>query len=541
MQRELRLHDREDEAVTMPALPKGPYFIPRHKCETGGVDFLGLRQANLDLMQFCLPGISNTTQHIRCYSLLCWIHWKFHELVAAKGLEEVSSEELRAYREKIEVLFTWGHKLEGVGGVPGRDANPPSARSGSVPLDFEAWERVYANTSLMAAVQYGPSSKQTGGLGFLEPLDQGVFRTCGLGVKLAEALERRLERARNRKHLNMLGTARGTEQEARALFQHWDIRSLERGERSSFRNAFFSADAIGADSARGRRSATLALVQEVLARAPEGLRVEEVRERMVLLHGLSRVRSDQRLAPAWMRWTILQVRQVQRLGLEGLFRWIQHRVLEYDEHDTDALLTAASKALKKSSPVLLPSESVANAAARVLDGVTDLEVWMQRAKREERLSLAGCVARFGDAMEEDIDQLLPTCLHLLLLVARLTDFVTELPGAKLLLKQGDEARISLWRWNAIVHEFDSEPLRAFVLRLFEREILSQHFFVAARRFDGGVQRLQLAIEEEGLVALTPKTSTPAVTPDRLRSALSLMSECGLAHGREDGSFGPKDA
>ena len=71
-------------------------------------------------------------------------------------------------------------------------------------------------------------------------------------------------------------------------------------------------------------------------------------------------------------------------------------------------------------------------------------------------------------------------------------------------------------------------------------MLSQHFAVAAGRFDGGVQRLQLTLEEEGLVALAQKPFVPFVTRDRLYTALSLMSECGLASRTDDGLFGAAD-
>jgi hypothetical protein len=52
----------------MIALPDNPYFIPRFVVETGGVDFLGMRQANLDLRERCLPGFSNSTDLVYRFS-----------------------------------------------------------------------------------------------------------------------------------------------------------------------------------------------------------------------------------------------------------------------------------------------------------------------------------------------------------------------------------------------------------------------------------------------------------------------------------------
>lgn len=58
-------------------------------------------------------------------------------------------------------------------------------------------------------------------------------------------------------------------------------------------------------------------------------------------------------------------------------------------------------------------------------------------------------------------------------------------------------------------------------------ILSQHFTVAARRFDGQTQRLRISIEEDGLEFLADSPVFPSLTPNRLYTALSLMADCGL--------------
>ena len=71
------------------ALPLSLYF----KQPPGGVDYLGLRQVNLDMMAMCLPGITNATSHIRPFTVLCWIHWKFHALLEEAGRRRVTLRE----------------------------------------------------------------------------------------------------------------------------------------------------------------------------------------------------------------------------------------------------------------------------------------------------------------------------------------------------------------------------------------------------------------------------------------------------------------
>ena len=79
---------------------------------------------------------------------------------------------------------------------------------------------------------------------------------------------------------------------------------------------------------------------------------------------------------------------------------------------------------------------------------------------------------------------------------------------------------------------------AFLRHLFENLDLSQHFSVAARRFDGATQRLRIIIEEEGLAFLADSSLIPSVTPDRLATALSLMADCGLLEGDEENGYSP---
>jgi hypothetical protein len=142
--------------MTVQLASEGPRFVAPYRPEKGGVDFLGLRQVNLAMMALCLPGINNVTRYIRPFSLVSWIYWKFYSL-SEPSVGEVNEAELREWKEKVEILFTWGHKLNGIGGIPGIDAKPP--RTGNVPLDFAAWKRSAQNTSLMAAGPMVPQQR----------------------------------------------------------------------------------------------------------------------------------------------------------------------------------------------------------------------------------------------------------------------------------------------------------------------------------------------------------------------------------------------
>ena len=74
----------ECEPMNKP-LPQSAFFLPPPSSENSGVDFLGLRQANLDMMADLIPGTNNVTPYIRPFSILSWIYWKFHDLCVSVG------------------------------------------------------------------------------------------------------------------------------------------------------------------------------------------------------------------------------------------------------------------------------------------------------------------------------------------------------------------------------------------------------------------------------------------------------------------------
>jgi hypothetical protein len=58
------------------------------------------------------------TCRIRPFSVVSWIYWKFYELAAKQNISEPSGEQLRVWKGKVETLFTWSQKLEGLQGLP---------------------------------------------------------------------------------------------------------------------------------------------------------------------------------------------------------------------------------------------------------------------------------------------------------------------------------------------------------------------------------------------------------------------------------------
>jgi len=513
---------------------EGPVFVAPYRPDQGGNDFLGLRQVNVDLMDECLPGFNNVSSYIRPFSVISWIYWKFYHLAAAAHVETPTYDQLQVWQEKAEILFTWGHILDGVRGIPGTDSRPP--KSGRVALDFESWKRIPSSTSLMAAVQYGPPAKTSGGLGFIEPVPQarGMFRTTGLGIDLAEGLESSLRGRDALRSLCTLTHASGTEGDARELFSGWSILSPTKKEKDAFRLAFFDNTASDTADALGRRSSTLKLILSALDHARGPLTVDQVR--FLVFHNSGRRGATAQLGIGWHRWITLQVRQAQRLAMETILFWVEGRLNRAHDREANTMVKRALEVRQQHATILPDASTVAEVRALLFPRGSALGALIASSERNGDYCLFELMNRIKMSIKNNCDESLLYALRILYVCAEFTDALDQLETVNALLRYGGAERISLVHWRDFVSRCAPLPFGEFLRLVFEQYVISQHLSVAARRFDGGTQRLRITIEEEGL---TPLIATPLplrVTFDRLATALSLMSDCDMIERTADGTF-----
>jgi hypothetical protein len=512
----------------------GPIFVTPYRPDRGGVDFLGLRQVNIDMMAGVLPGINNVTWWIRPFSVVSWIYWKFYELAGKQNISEPSGEQLRVWKEKVETLFTWSHKLEGLQGLPGISFSPPG--NGAVPLEFQSWGRNAFNTSLMAAIQYGPAAKTLDGLGFLEPESGPFFRACAEGRELAAALDLNLMTADATHLLSSLATP----EVAHDLYPSWAVSSPTLRERAAFRRAFFNAGEVGKDSAIGRRSSTVLLIQEFVESAAAPVSQAQIREG--LFHG--RVSGstvswkNPNLATGRARWQVLQIRQLQRIGIEALLSWFEFRLQVHLDKDTDGIARQAEIELSSASDIFPTHQTIGACLESFSEEANDLDDFLRLAGSSDLWNPPAMVQALRNIVESHSAQMIARSLRALFVCGRFTDLTIKSLPIKAELHLGGAERISLAYLRDTLNRCSSMTLLAFLRHVFENLVLSQHFSVAARRFDGATQRLRISIEEEGLAFLADSPLIPSVTPDRLATALSLMADCGLLGGDEENGYSP---
>lgn len=508
-------------------ITNGPQFVAPYRPDRGGVDFLGMRQVNVDMMAGVFPGINNVTWWVRPFTLVSWLYWKFYHLAAREGTSEPTGDQLQIWRERVEVLFTWGHRLEGWQGLPGISFAPP--KEGVVPLSFSDWGRTAINTSLMAAVQYGPAAKTLDGLGFLEPCGGTFFRVCGEGIQLAEALDRCLGPLDTSGLLDTLKPRSAGPEQARKLFKGWSVGTTTQAEKRAFRRAFFAPDAAGQDSAVGRRSTTVQLILDLIRGSNRPLTVAEVRAGIFDRRPVStsaRIGADI-LSIGWLRWQVLQVRQLQRLALEALLSWFEVRLSFTDDRDTGRISAAALKAIKAKTDVIPDGATVDDLRGAFASASASMDAFRALAQGSSVWSPFQLMESIQKCVREQDDDVVPYALRALFICSRFTELLQPTKAIRRELMLGSSERLSLVFVKDTIDRCGALTLAGFLQYLFENLILSQHFSVAARRFDGQTQRLRVSIEEEGLSFLADKPLAPFVTPDRLATALSLMADCGL--------------
>jgi len=508
-------------------LPKSAFFLPPPSSENNGVDFLGLRQANLDMMADLIPGTNNVTSYIRPFSLLSWIFWKFYGLCETAGKDRPDSEEIRAFRERIEILFTWGARLAETPGIPGKQAEPPPG-NGAVPLTFDAWKRVQSSTSLIAALWYGPASKATTGLGFLEPVAGGMYRATDRGVALARALDAvlRSEAALYTHLLDTLAPVSAAANDARALWALWGAQTPTDAERRTFRDAVFEAGHVGDyTSPIGKRSSTIALARLYLSHCTASAAADDIRRGMFFSGPSgSPYEVPAELQPALRAWIVLQVRQLQRLALESLLSWCEARVLR-GLRETAELTREAERLFRAQAFGLDPDDTLDSMLRTLDEGYSSIEGFVARGRADPLFSPFALMDEIQAAFKAKDERYAAVSLYGLLLCASFAGCRGESEQAA--IKSGGASRLSLFHLRKRLSALGDVPLRQAIQFVLESMVLSQHFATAVNRFDGQNQRLRLSIEEGGLFSLAGKPWEPTVTEDRLPTILELAADCGL--------------
>lgn len=492
------------ELTAAAAEASGPGFTPASALRLGGVDPLGLRQLNFDLMDQVFPGLNNVARHIRPFVVVAWAWRRGKQIAEAQKLARIPVDDLRDFVDRIEVIYALSQFLRDPNAdLPGKQVLANRLHMESWTFGGHAWrkrreERQYS-TAFTAPINYGPALKT---LGWVEPHHEhsNVLIPTAAANPALDAFEALIQDHLDHAAFSQFGSVEVTSEEARTWADDWALDSLTEAEKR------FTAEVLCGERAPKNRQKGGALMLEAAAYAATS-GVSKIRRAMA--GAPSNFSPSIELRGALEAWRRVQVRQLFRLLLEALFHWILVE-LRNGPRTTDALIKAFL-AQAAPDPGHANAHEWLQTRAISTAGPTTLMDRIQAAF--DALPEGGLASSIVDA--------LAFCLK------EATDHGQDFERVD---------RLPLSRAKREAEAWGRSSTDAFLRHVFESWLLAQHVYwsvgrgLADARANGKtILRLKVVLEEGGWT-LAPGASSgvpPVPTPDRLRTTLSLAQECGL--------------
>ncbi|WP_375786305.1 hypothetical protein ACE10Z_01105 [Bradyrhizobium sp. Pha-3] len=513
--------------------PPGFRIVDRLALAESGVDPIGLRQLNLDLMDETVPGINNVTMLVRPYCFMAWAWWKARQVVADDG--EIDPDEMIDLVARYETIYAWAHcltesPLRGAAAV--RAHLPLNGSFESFLFEGGKWEQFKkSRTSIMAPTEYGPSLKS---LHFLQSEGQGTFR-CS---QEAEAAVLQIDKTINSclsAHILARTPPSVTCEQVEPLAIALPVQETSQKERDVFRFLVYQSGASDrAHKDMRRRKATIDLIHDVMPQTGQPISVSELRRRLAARRSLG---NDEEARTSSILLSILQARQLQRLAIESMMLWVEHSISANvaEGKSTEQLAKEANAAASKHDGMIASSQSV----AAYVDAVSAIgnEIGWPQAAAAAKTDAVELSELLQEAQRRDLTKIPGYALRAFAVVYAVTQAMRELAKELPETPNPIEARPDRLPMGLLVRRIDAirnKPLVSLWSEVIETWIIAQHVHWSAIRGVDGKKRLRIGLEASGWIRVRSNPSRAFMpTPDRLLTLLSLGSECGLFK-RQDG-------
>jgi hypothetical protein len=479
-----------------------PIIVSELGINPGGVDPLGLRQINFQLMDLVFPGLNNVACHIRPYTLIAWAWKRAAHRAKAEGHRSIGLDTLQDFVDRMEVLFAWSQFLiDPAADLPGRDFLSPLLHKPSHRFGDAAWkslcEKRRYSTALSAPVNYGPAVKT---LGWLIPADDGAFVASEtLSLALA-AFEGKLGDLINEPIFNQIGKTVDVSRDiATQVGEAWSMLLPTNEERTAMLMTLTTSARQAA-----LESSSVCLQENVTFRRG-AISIDTIRTD--LCGDPSPFTASKANAAVVEKWRVVQLRQLFRLALEALLHWVT------------LVIHNAGRGLSTKELVLILIEESGSAP--------NIKDWL----RPEQ---------FGSAsIPERIDRL-QRALHELSNTKALARAVREALAFSLcedrpdlVIQDRERLPISIARDETV--SLSDVALHGSLSHILDAWIFGQHVYWAVSRGLGdargqGKTILRLKVVQElqrwRLAPGINLRSFPRATPDRLETAVTLLAESG---------------
>jgi hypothetical protein len=476
-----------------------PSFPPPAPIKLGGVDPLGLRQINFDLMDEMFPGLNNVTRHIRPFTVLAWAWRRAYQLLENEARTEVESDRMLDFVDRIDVIYAWSQflVLGDAADLPGGRALKPILSSPEYTFGGKRWRAFKTarrnSTALQAPVNYGPALRA------LELIERhrtlrSVYFASERTRPALDALESRIAPYVAHPAFSKLGSVTVAAADVKSWSKAWALGNPTKPERNLI------LECLSGPSASSSRRAGVALIRAsvILSRSEES---SDVRRTMALC----KKQTHPMLKATSRLWHYLQVRQLFRLALEGMLDWISLQLSDRP-HSTPRLVTTF----------------LAEVPQRLQ--ATTMKEWL--SWKSQNINPSDLLDELFDALNsrhsKSIAQAIWRALSFCLTKGSFENFVVERYDRLPLQRAIDE----------MVMRAQDTPAVA-IGHIIDSWVIAQHIYWAvgrgladARLRGRQILRLRVMLEERGW-SLPPGTQPiiPRPTPDRLISAMSLLTEC----------------
>jgi hypothetical protein len=486
------------------AAAEDPGFAPEGITRFGGVDPLGLRQINFDVMDELLLGLNNVARHIKPFVLVTWAWRRAQQQSQSLAADTIKQDALQDFVDRIEVIYVWSQLLRDPNvDLPGKQFLAPLVSASTVNFSGPTWEqrrktRRYS-TALSAPIYYGPGLKA---LGWLQPLAEypAVMVPRPAVAPALDAFEAQLGAMLDHEAFNKFGSVIVSSDEARSWADRWAIDDITDAEAEVMREMLVGSTA----PSRRRSGGELALAAANVASTSDVALL-----RAAMTGPPSAFVPAPQLLDTPDKWRRLQVRQLFRLSLEALFYWTLGALPE-----TTGSIDALVRAFVQQTPRPLDIASAEAWIAHLVsaaEGPTELMTRIVRALDEPS---AGDLA-FSIAAG------LALCL-------------SEESTAESRTQQHD--RLPLYRAQQEAAARSLGTVEELLQHVLESWVLAQHTYWSvgrgladARAGGKTLLRLKIILDEGGwgVTPGAPLGRPPQPTPDRLQTFISLGHECGL--------------
>lgn len=496
------------------------------KLDESGVDPIGLRQLNLDLMDATVPGINNVTTHIRPYTFMAWAWWRASQYADWQGITPAAIQDLV---ERYEAIYAWSHSAAGRpfrGNISVRKWLNPGSDTDTFRFSGSEWESYKRErTGFMAPTEYGPSIKS---LHFLKP-EGGLFGWASEAMPAILAIDAVIsEVLPGRLLLPEPPTVTISEIEPLAYALPVDEATEE--EKAVFLHLFYEIgklDCAGKDMRR--RQATIDLLRTLLEESP--LDIEDIRRRLAsFTKADAREENELEILNSSLMLCHLQARQLQRLATETMMLWIEVFLAEVkgQSRTTDEIILRAHECAKEGDPIYATCLSLGD-YVEALEETSRDKGWPASAAGGES-DVVGLMTRLQQAQQRNVS-LIPALVLRSFAVARAITKAfanTTYPPGVLNSIESRPDRLPLGMMARRMDGLLQRPLSFIWREIIESWIVGQHVHWSAVRGGEGKKRLRIGLEGDGWMLVRPRPSAGfRPTPDRLWTLLSLATACGL--------------